>query len=497
MTVAYRSWVVTVVFLLLGLATRLYHLDWSASGDHTSTFKEVQSLVEKPFFLTNLEPSDILPRIAPVSYVLHVISFEIFGTTEAGSRTGSAIAGTAAIGASVFLVARLYSLTQATILGAMLVLWPWLLLHSQSNRFYCYGFLFTSLALLTTCTALHRNSFKWGAIGGILTALAISSHAMSAVMPAGLILFLLVEFVTKRDALQGRALKGYLLFGVPLMLVSVSLVLWAFVPWVPMVVEAAAPSSSRLAGIAYNISGLAFNVGWSVILLSLVGWVLAWRSDNAVDRICAMVGVAVAVVCVLGPYAISVFRADYLFSSSLVFFILASRVLARTYDTLSASSRTAAIGVVAAVILCPLPSFISYYMDGNRKDYRSAAAFIEKHLLPGDLVAADTVGALGYYLDIPIHGAGRPSTSAPRTVATLSALASKGGRVWYVCRFAREEPSSKVDRWFWQNSVRMLRIKRKRFDYHMNILDVYLFNPSAEDRELIESEVPRGEPLSA
>lgn len=456
------------------------------SGDHTSTFKEVRSLTEKPFFLAKLGKYDLAARTEPVGYALQALTFHVFGTAEAGSRTGSAIAGAMAIVLCALLVARTYGLAHGVILGAMLVLWPWLLGHSQSNRPpYSYGFLFASIATLATCVSWRRNSFVWGACAGAFSAVAISTQVISAVVPAGMLVFLLLETFVKHNTVQRRALVGYLASGTPLMLASVGLAMWTFGP------SAVEWGEGQGWGRSPNLEGLAFNLGWSVVLLAVVGWFLSWQSDDPSDRMWAMVAVVVVAACVFVPL-VTAFRPDYVFPSALVFFLLASRVLRGVYEALWPKSRVAAVGVVTAVVLFPLPSFLSYYQDGDRKDYRSAAAFIERHFQPEDLVAADTPGALGYYLDVPVQSAGRPSTSAARTVTTLTDLVSEGKRVWYVCRFAREEPSPEVDRWFWQNAIRMLRIKKKRFDYHENILDVYLFNPTAQDRKRIEDEVPRG-----
>jgi 4-amino-4-deoxy-L-arabinose transferase-like glycosyltransferase len=487
--VGFKPWAVAAVFLLLGFGTRFYRLGWSVSGDHTSTFEEVQSLVEKPFFLGAFEAYDILPRGVPIAYALQAISFKVFGTTEAGSRAGSAIAGALAIGVCVLVASRLYGLTYGIILGAMLALCPWLLYHTQNNRLYSHAFLFTSIAILATCISWRNNSLRWGAVGGAFSAIAISTHVISAVVPAGMLLFLLIEAVSKRGPIRWRAVAGYAAVGIPLMLISVALAVWAFGHWTPAAATQGWHRSPHLEGLAYNL-------GWSVALLALVGWVVVWGSEDSSDRMWAMIAVVVVAACVFVPL-VTAFRPDYVFPSALVFFLLASRVLTRVYEALLPKSRATAVGVVAAVVLFPLPSFVSYYQDGDRQDYRSAAAFINKHLQPADLVAADTPGALGYYLDVPVESAGRPSTTAARTIETLAELSSEGKRVWYVCRFAREEPAREVDRWFWQNAVRMLRIKKKRFDYHENILDVYLFNATAEDRKRIEDEVPRGKAFTA
>jgi hypothetical protein len=67
-------------------------------------------------------------------------------------------------------------------------------------------------------------------------------------------------------------------------------------------------------------------------------------------------------------------------------------------------------------------------------------------------------------------------------VEVLTDLKRNKARIWYVCRYAREEPAAWADTWLWENAVRVLRIKKKRFDYHENILDVYLIDARAESR---------------
>ena len=108
----------------------------------------------------------------------------------------------------------------------------------------------------------------------------------------------------------------------------------------------------------------------------------------------------------------------------------------------------------------------AYYTDSAlaRDDYRGTARYLEAVAGPEDAIILNAAGqqeVFGYYYHGPIHPAPRPSTAPARTVQTLTELASQGERVWYVCRFAREELAPEVDRWFWQNAVRMLRIKGK------------------------------------
>lgn len=465
----YWCWIVALSFLLAAALTRFYRVDWSVSGDDTSTFTAVRSLLDKPFFLKDFEPYDDQPRGAPVGYLLQALTFRLCGTDETGARCGTALGGSLAVGLCVFAVGRLYGLVQACIVGVMLILWPWLLFHSQSHRVYSYAFLFASAAMLTGAAGWQRNSLVWGVVSGVLTAIAVSTHAFAIVIPLGLGLFVAIEAVRERTGIQRRAIRGYVTVGVPLLLVSCGLAVWAFGHWPDR--EAMGWGYTG----AHSLMGLAFNVTWSVALLSVVGWLYAWRESDATLRMWASVACVIVAVSVVAPRFVS-FRPDYVFPVSVVFFLLAAHVLAEVFSALRARSALLGWGVVAGVLLLALPSFASYYQDGNRKDYRAAARFVQEHAHDDDLIAADTPGALAYYLSREVLSVPRPTSAPQECVEALGQLEQRGERIWYVCRFAREEPAPEVDRWFWQNAVRMLRIKQKRFDYHENILDVYLFN---------------------
>jgi len=462
-------WVVALSFLLAAALTRFYRVDWSVSGDDTSTFTAVRSLLDKPFFLKEFQAYDDQPRGVPVGYLLQALTFRLCGTDETGARCGTALAGSLAVALCVFAVARLYGLAHACIVGVMLILWPWHLFHSQSHRVYSYAFLFASAAMLTGAAGWRRNSLVWGAVSGVLTAVAVSTHVFAIVVPLGLGLFVVLEAVREPTGVRRRAMWGYVAAGVPLLLVSCGLAVWALGHW---------PDREAMGwGYrgAHSLMGLAFNITWSITLLSVVGWLRAWRESDATLRMWAAIACAIVAVSVVAPRFVS-FRPDYVFPVSVVFFLLATHVLAEAYVLLRARSAVLGLGVVAGVLLLALPSFASYYQDGNRKDYRAAANFIQEHAHGDDLIAADTPGALAYYLDREVASVPRPTSSPQECVQRLEQLAQRGRRIWYVCRFAREEAPTNVDRWFWQNAVRMLRIKQKRFDYHENILDVYLFN---------------------
>ena len=460
-------------FLILAGISRFYRLDWSFSGDETSTFAEVRSLSEKPFFSSDLETYDRLPRAHPVAYVLQIGTYRLFGQSEAGARTGAAIAGTLSIAAIVLLTCLLFGRTSAVFVGVLLVMWPWHILHSQTNRLYSYAFLFGSLAMLTGALAWARNRFAWGAISGVASALAISSHNLTVVVPVSLCAYTILSLFTSKAPFPRRAAAGYAFVGFPLIISACTLGVLAMRGWSGDV----GPGY----GTVHTLQGLFYNLTWGVSLLALVGWLLAWRSGSQPLRMIAVIAAITMGMCVFLP-AVASFRHDYAFAVSASFVLLASHALTEAYHLLRAHSRVLAWGIVGTLLLLPLPSLASYYQDGDRKDYRAAATYIKDHWQEGDLVAADSPGPLGYYMPVDVKPAHRPSTEPKACIEALESLARTGKRIWYVCRYAREEPPQWADQWLWQNAVRMLRIKKQRFDYHENVMDVYLLQ-SGPDRK--------------
>lgn len=465
------SWVIGLGFLLIAGATRFYRIGWSVEGDDTTMMDGVRSLREKPFFpLDGFSGGEGQARMIPLPHLLQGLAYDVFGYDEAGIRTGSAIAGALIIAISVMVVSRLHGPANGIILGIMLVMCSWLMFHHQSNRHYSYAFFFGALALLTTQAAWQRNTPVWGVLAGCCTALAVAMHSAAAILPLSILAFMFVEALMRKTALPKRALWAYWTSCIPLVICALAPIIWLKLTssgfWVA--IWGRSPS--------HSVAGLVFNLGFSVALLAVVGWFCAWRSGTASDRLCAVVAVVAVFTCALVPLLVSS-KYDYVLPVALSFFLLASRTLTAVYGAIvHVKGKRLAVAVTGAILLMPLPSFASYYQDGDRKDYRAAAKFIEEHLEPGDTVAADIPGCLGYYLDVPVESGHRIVSDPDAAMAALTRLATGGQRVWYVCRYARDVLRPDADRWLWRHAVRMRRIRKKRFDYHENILDVYLIN---------------------
>jgi 4-amino-4-deoxy-L-arabinose transferase-like glycosyltransferase len=460
------TWILALTFLLLGGMTRFYRLDWSFWGDETATFIQVESLFGKPFFTTHLYSDVSGTRSNPLGYSLQYLVYKFFGTGEREARLGVATAGTLAIALIFLLTSRLYGHTTAVILAGIVLLSPWHLFHSQNQRNYSYVFLFGSIALLTAALAWKENSRKWAVLSGLTTALAVLTHSLSIIIPVGLGAFVIVEGVRVKGRVAWQAITGYLLSGVPLLiLISV----WAWLGWRHW-------SGGQQWGYTslHVLMGLIFNMNWGLTLIVCIGWLWAfWYSPQSPDKLWVIVAVVVLSFAVIAPNFLS-FRHDYVFSSTLVFFMLAARFMTLLYENLKKQSNVLAIILILALLLLPFPSYLSHYQDGNRHDYRAAAQFITDHYQPSDIVASATwTAVLRHYLPFEVTPVSLFQQSA-KVIANLENLISEKNRVWLVSTLAREEYPPEIDRWLWQHAVRMLRIKKKRFDYHENITEVYL-----------------------
>ena len=196
--------------------------------------------------------------------------------------------------------------------GLLLLLCPWHLGFSQTNRVYSYAFAFGAVAFLSAAIAWKENKLRWGAVSGLASALAMSSHNLSALIPVTLAVFVLLEWIRSRENISLRAIAGYLLVGLPLLLMAGVLAWAAMHGW--------AGEQTWGYSSLHTLMGLAYNLTWSIALFAALGWAWAWYRGDATDRLWATGATVAGVACCVAPLFVA-FRHDYVFSSSLVFFI--------------------------------------------------------------------------------------------------------------------------------------------------------------------------------
>ena len=451
---------VILAILFMAVATRFHRLGWSFSGDEAATFAEVESLFSEPYFQDNLHPYNCQPHAQPASYLLQAAVYKIVGRGEFAARSGVAMAGVLSIVLVVVLAWTVWGRLTAMLAGAILILWPWHLGMSQSNRVYMYGFLFSSTALLLGARAWQRNNFTLGAIAGILSAAAIASHNTAVLVPVSLGIWCIVEAIPRRVQIAGKAVLGYVIAGVPPIAAASLLGYMAMRSW--------ESQQSWGSGPFRVLMGYAYAAGWPIFVTAGMGGVLAWTSRNAADRLIAITAGVSVIACAVAPMCVA-FRQSYVFVVAAAIVLLAARTMEKASVPLKDGGvSVVGLGLSIVLILTMMPSFASHYQDGSRKDYRSAAAYITEHSQPDDVVVSVSAGALRHYLDRKIRPCWRLAHSPERSIQVLKDAVSTGRRVWFVHRSSREEPPQWAYQWLSSHSMLMLRIKKDRFDYSQN-----------------------------
>ena len=144
----------------------------------------------------------------PVYYVLAWGWTHVFGDSDVGIRSLSALAGTITIPVVYAAGARLISVRAGLIAAAICAVHPYLIWYSQEARAYALLVLFTALALLCFAEALRGGGNRWLALWALSSTLAFASHYFAAFVIAPQAVLLLV-YVRRRPtylALGGLAL---------------------------------------------------------------------------------------------------------------------------------------------------------------------------------------------------------------------------------------------------------------------------------------------------
>jgi hypothetical protein len=154
-------------------------------------------------------------------------------------------------------------------------------------------------------------------------------------------------------------------------------------------------------------------------LLALAGAAFVVRKDRRLWIVPVYGAAHLAAYCLLRPYTQHTW---HLYPATLVFVALALCAIAATIE----APRHRVIRALSAAILLALASgygvrtgslarsHTTGYWNGARDSaYRDTARFLLAHTRPGDIVASEEVGTLGYYTELPMYDLGGLVTVDP------------------------------------------------------------------------------------
>jgi hypothetical protein len=459
-----------IAIAIMGLAglLRFYKLgDWPFAGDETATLAEEQSLFSGDEEETD-SPTYRLPRIIPLSYVVHHVSNTFFGRDEFGSRVMMAILGTLSVGLVFVMLDGLRDRATAVATALLVALWPDHVFESQQTRFYIVVAFFAYLCLFVGAYAARERTTLHYVVLGCSVLLAILCHTlMSILLPIVFAGVTAAGFAEKRpwpkkmlSVFLGTLMVVVIFYGVYLK---------------PLVSGWNSGATWRYSSIHSLFASLNM-IGWPVILLATFGFLLMCKERNGQNWYW--------IVCVLGwlgatvglPLLVS-YHPGYVFPLAITVMVLAGSAIGTIYGHLRVRGFVIAATWVALASLSNLPSLASHYVDGSRPDMRSAADYVKRNWRNGDRIAGFAIGLFAHYAQgygpfIPLS-----STDA---IQKLDQLANGTGRVWIVMQSGRSGLPEELRRWLGAHSTYELKVRHTRFDYADYSVEVYLYTPSRD-----------------
>jgi mannosyltransferase len=319
----------------------------------------------------------------PLYYVLAWLWVKLFGLSEVGLRSLSALFGTAMIPLAYVTAKRLSSSRGGLIAAALTAVSPWLIWYSQEARSYA---LFALLSLASFVFFVHAlesprptNLVGWAAT----SALALASHYFAVFMVVPEALWLLTQCDVRRHAVIAVACVGAV--GAALL---------------PLALEQAhgikgkagflqTPLSSRITNIPTRfLLGEAAPSGSKTLLAALAlvfvltGVGLLWRAGDVAQSKHLWRALSVGVVAVLIPILMALFGRDYLDARNLIgAWVPLVIILAAGYAAVRPVALVAAACLAALFLVLVIVSATDEALE--RTDYRAVARALGPSPGPG------------------------------------------------------------------------------------------------------------------
>ncbi len=455
---------VTVAVLLLAVGLRAVKLGtWSFATDEVASIQEGAAL-QDGHAVTD-DPLTRLPRMTPLGVGIHALSYRSLGHNEFAARLPAAVSGALLCGLAVFGLWSALGGWSATAVGLLLALTPEELFHSQNNRYYALGALLAAASVLAALAAVRTRSPVWMALAGMLALLASFTHLVLAGLFPGLFaVALLAPGATLRER-----------FRLALVAAVVWLVMAAvgYFYWMPLV-------KGWNAGVDWGysiprslLSG-ANQLGVPTALFAALGALLMLMGKHPLRWFWAVWAAGWLASLVVLPKVVA-FHPGYSFLFLFGPMVLAGYAVGALAERIGGTwGGGASLAWIGVAVLLNAPSLVSYYADGSRHDFRSAAQFVIANRQPGDALAAVSPGNLGYYAP-EFHDAA--SLNPDRLMEGFRKLEAAGKPCWLVLTAGRTQRDAEAQKWLNEKCRLRATFQRIRLDYYDFAVEVYYLEP--------------------
>jgi hypothetical protein len=447
-----RFWLAVAAVMVLAVALRANGLGrWPFASDELGTFNEVALFRNPPNPITH--PDQAVPRVIPLSMCALDIGHRLFGRDEFGCRFLVAIFGVLHVAAVVIGLSYVLPRLVALAAGLWLAVSVEHIFYCQYHRFYTLAALLVACATLAAARSVRTGSGWWMAAACAFAAPAVAAHTIAGAVFGVLLLGGAVAAVGGKWRPLIVAGAGAIVAGV----------LLAFVI-MPVIGAKAGLTSWTGLSSTHAVFGAIMQVSWPVCLLAIPGAVVLWYRDRAQAAFWSgaagvWAGSAVALPAIL-PY-----HSAYIFPFALPMFVLAASAVAGAAAAVGATAGTLAGRLVwLALPLLNFPALASYYQDGNRHDFRAAAAYVAERIGPLDRVISNEPDKVEHYRpDLAPQMLHLPRANDP---ATALARVPPGGRLWVVCSGGRSGFEPGWQEWVHRHCHLQSVIAHTRYDYY-------------------------------
>jgi len=445
----------TVLFgliLLLGITLRFYDL-----GAESYWIDEMFTVIEGHQSIFQLLASGRLDQ-PPAFYLPFHLWVQLFGYTEIGTRSFSALAGIGSI-VLIYMVGRELFGKEVGLLGAFFMAITEFQIHfSQLARFYSFFEFMTLLSFLFFIRAFRSKKVIYFLLYGLASIIMVYSHTFGLFILVAQNLFFLTQEIKNRNAmviwlicqvLIALTLLPYLfsrLFGAggikgavesnlagspaPTIFDPMHFMYSFILPgrgersWESLLVNFAIAGAFLVLGIWIY----AVRQGMSEFLPSLKGWANSLQEVSGIKGniflvscwlLCPMVLPFIASLVIAAP----MYEVHYTISAAPAVYLLLALGL------FSIRKMVPLIISLGALIIVIVPGLVDYYRTDTNEQWRQVAVYVEENSELNDVIVfAPNMGigiqqrSFDWYYRGPLQGCGLDSSVLVDSRATLEAL---------------------------------------------------------------------------
>jgi mannosyltransferase len=309
----------------------------------------------------------------PLYFVLGWLWAKVFGTSEAGLRSLSAVAGIALIPVVYLCGRELVSRRAGLLAAALTALSPFMIWYSQEAREYMLLALLCAASLLFFARALtepHRGNIVWWAV---FSALAVLTHFFAGFLVAPEAIWLMYVSRSRASVVASAAVALVQASLLPLLFSHASNSLLGFIHATPLGMRIKQVPVAFGLGTLYHSSIVDYGLYGAAVLAAVLIVLLVVGAGTRELR-GAGIAAALAAVVLIAPLLVALAGEDYYISRAL---IPAWVPLAIVIGAACATARLRAAGVALAAVVLGGFVYAQLKIDANpvyqRPDWRGVA----------------------------------------------------------------------------------------------------------------------------